>query len=209
MNTVVRMAIAGMTLSAAGVAGLATHEGWSGTAIRPIPSDPWTICFGNTRWPDGTPVKQGDTATPVQCVQMLVAHAAFDEAKLKQCVKKPVSQIEYDLLVGHAYQFGVGKTCASTLVKKINAEDYLGACNEYPKWKLAGKKDCSIRTSGCYGVYTRALERQEQCLAAQVGNKADEIVEKAESKPTSPWAWVTLALVLTAAGFFVYRRWKK
>jgi lysozyme len=209
-----RASIAALTLSAAGMAGLFVHEEFVGKAMIPVAGDPYTYGFGSTTKPDGTPVKEGDTVTPVQAVRVAVSHIAKDEAKLAKCVTAPINQKEYDLLVGHAYQYGVHKTCASTLVKKTNAGDYVGACNEYAKWKFAHRKDCSARDSGCYGVYTRALERRDQCLAAQTvaaplpepDDQVDVVV--AEAKP-STWPWVVGVLLAAIAGFFAYRRWKK
>ncbi|MCG6600791.1 lysozyme, partial [Acinetobacter baumannii] len=29
------------------------------------------------------------------------------------------------------------------------------------------KRDCSIRKNGCYGVWTRQLERHAKCIGAQ------------------------------------------
>jgi lysozyme len=207
-----RASIAALTLSAAGMAGLFVHEEFVGKAMIPVAGDPYTYGFGSTTKPDGTPVKEGDTVTPVQAVRVAVSHIAKDEAKLAKCVTAPINQKEYDLLVGHAYQYGVHKTCASTLVKKTNAGDYVGACHEYARWNVVRGKDCSARDSGCYGVHTRALERRDQCLAAQpieeVAPKevASKVIESNE-KPTSNIAWILLALSLIS--FIVWQNREK
>jgi hypothetical protein len=150
---------------------------------------------------------------------MAVVHINKDEVELAKCVKAPIIKKEYDMLVSHAYQYGVHKTCKSTLVKKTNAGDYVGACNEYAKWNVVRGKDCSARDSGCYGVHTRAQDRKDQCLAAQTvaavtpipapDDQVDVVV--AEVKP-SVWPWVgglLLFVALAAGGFLAYRRWKK
>jgi lysozyme len=101
MSTV-RMIAATLTLSAAGLAAIVTHEGYTDRAVVPVAGDPQTVGFGSTLNPDGTPVKKGDTVTPVQAVRMAVVHINKDETKLAKCVTAPISQKEYDLLVGHA-----------------------------------------------------------------------------------------------------------
>jgi lysozyme len=211
-----RMIAASLTLSAAGLAAIVTHEGYTERAVVPVAGDPQTVGFGSTVKPDGSPVKQGDTVTPVQAVRMAVVHINKDEVKLAKCVTAPISQKEYDLLVGHAFQYGVHKTCTSTLVKKTNAGDYVGACNEYAKWNVVRGKDCSARDSGCYGVHTRAQDRKDQCLAAQTvapipapDDEVDMVV--AEVKP-SVWSWIFIPVgifLMLVGGILAYRRWKK
>jgi lysozyme len=204
-----RASIAALTLSAAGLAGIVAHEGYTSRAVVPVAGDPQTVGFGSTTRPDGTPVKKGETITPVEAVRFAVEHIAKDEKRLAKCVKAPVSQKEYDLLVGHAYQFGAVKTCSSTIVKKINAGDYIGACHEYERWKFVRRKDCSVEGSGCTGVYTRALERRDQCLAAQnVTPTPDDGIDAVDSEVNTNYSLVVVIL-LAIAGFFAYRRWKQ
>jgi lysozyme len=55
-------------------------------------------------------------------------------------VTVPLFQYEFAAFVSLAYNIGVGAFCGSTLVKKLNAEDYAGACAEISKWnKFKGK----------------------------------------------------------------------
>jgi lysozyme len=204
-----RASIAALTLSAAGLAGIVAHEGYTSRAVAPVAGDPQTVGFGSTTRPDGTPVKKGETITPVEAVRFAVDHIAKDEKRLAKCVKAPVSQKEYDLLVGHAYQYGAVKTCESTIVKKINAGDYIGACNEYERWKFVRRKDCSVEGSGCAGVYTRALERRDQCLAAQnVTPTPDDEIDVVDSEVNTNY-FLVVVILLAIAGFFAYRRWKQ
>lgn len=65
----IRIAIASLTLSAAGFGGVAVDEQFRPTAYVPVAGDRPTIGFGSTFWFDGTPVKRGDkidvtTGTP-------------------------------------------------------------------------------------------------------------------------------------------------
>lgn len=162
-----RIVIGALSLSAAGLVGLITHESYTDKAIVPVAGDRPTVGFGSTFREDGTPVQLGDTITPPKAVARTAAHIAKDETKLKRCVTAPLHQVEYDLLVDHAYQYGVDATCSSTLVKLTNAGQYRAACEQYTRWRFVAGRDCSVRSNGCYGVWTRAQERRNKCVEVQ------------------------------------------
>lgn len=162
-----RIGIGALALSATGLVGLITHESYTSTAIIPVAGDRPTVGFGSTFRDDGTPVKLGDTITPPKAVARTLAHIGKDESRLKDCVKAPLHQAEYDLLVDHAYQYGALATCSSSLVNHVNAGRYADACAGYLQWRYVKKRDCSVRSNGCYGVWVRAQARQARCLEAQ------------------------------------------
>lgn len=162
-----RWAASGLSLSAAALVGLIAHEGYTDRAVIPVQGDRPTVGFGSTFRDDGSPVRMGDTITPPQAVARTLAHIQKDETRLRQCVTAPVSQVEYDLLVGFAYQYGAVATCGSTLVRLINQRRYAEACEQYERWRFVAGRDCALPSSGCRGVATRARERAEQCRAAQ------------------------------------------
>lgn len=159
-----RLAVAALSLSAAGFVALVAHEDYTDRAVVPIPGDRPTVGFGSTFRDDGSPVQMGDTITPPRAVARTFAHIERDETRLRQCVTAPLHQHEYDALVDHAYQFGAAATCGSTVVRRVNAGDYTGACDAYLMWKRAAGRDCSVRSNGCYGVWLRAQERRARCL---------------------------------------------
>ena len=169
MSERARTAIAAMSLSAAGLVALVSHEGFSDKAYIPVPGDRPTVGFGSTYNPDGTPVKMGDTATPQKALRMSLAHIGKDELQLKRCVTGPLSQQEYDILVDFAYWRGSGGACRSEVVKAINRGDYVASCNAYLNLdsRRATGKDCSLPSSGCRGVWVRAQERHKKCMEAQ------------------------------------------
>ncbi|MHB8981451.1 glycoside hydrolase family protein [Thiobacillus sp.] len=162
-----RMPIAALALSAAGFAGIAVNEHYTERAIIPTKNDRPTVGLGSTFRDDGTPVRMGDTITPVKAIVRSINHIAKDEAGLKRCVTAPVSQAEYDVLVDFAYQYGVQKTCASSMVRNINAGKYVEACNAYTLYKYSGGFDCSVPNNKvCSGVWKRNLERHQRCLGS-------------------------------------------
>ena len=164
-----RTAIGALVLSAAGLIGLVSHEGYRDRAYAPIPGDRPTVGFGSTFNPDGSPVKMGDTVTPQKALRMSLAHIGKDELQLKRCVTGTLSQQEYDILVDFAYWRGSGGACRSEVVKAINRGDYVASCNAYLNLdsRRATGKDCSLPGSGCRGVWLRAQDRHKKCMEAQ------------------------------------------
>jgi GH24 family phage-related lysozyme (muramidase) len=167
-----RIPIAALVFSAAGFAGVVLQEHYTDTAVVPVKGDRPTVGLGSTFRDDGSPVRMGDTITPVQAIQRSVRHIQKDEAGLKRCVTAPLSQAEYDILVDFAYQYGAPTACSSSMVLFANAGLYAQACEAYAKYRMAGGYDCSTLVNGkpnrrCWGVWTRSLERRAKCLAAQ------------------------------------------
>ena len=124
-----RVAISALALSASALVGIAVHEGYSPVAYRPVPGDVPTIGFGTT---DG--VKMGDRTDPVQALTRKLADVQRFEGALRQCVRVPLHQHEYDAFLSLAYNIGPGAFCGSTLVRRLNAGDYAGACAEILRW---------------------------------------------------------------------------
>jgi GH24 family phage-related lysozyme (muramidase) len=164
-----RLLIAALSLSAAAFGGLVVKEGFTSQAVIPIPGDRPTVGFGSTFNDQGQPVRMGDTITAPQAVLRSLAHIAKDETALKRCVTAPLSQVEYDILVGFSYWRGAGGTCRSEIVRHINAGRYADACAAYLSLdgRKAAGKDCSISSNKCRGVWLRAQERHQKCMAAQ------------------------------------------
>lgn len=128
MNTL-RVAVGSLGFSLAGFVSLVAWEGYKDTAYVPVPGDVPTIGFGTTEG-----VKMGDRITPPQAVARAARDVSKFEGAVKQCVKVPLAQHEYDAYTSLAYNIGSGAFCSSTLVRKLNAYDYEGACKEILRW---------------------------------------------------------------------------
>ena len=130
-----RVRIAGLSLSAAALIGMAVHEGYRDTAYIPVPGDVPTIDFGTTTHADGRSVRMGDRSDPIRGLIRLGQHVNEKETALRQCIGDvPMHQHEWDAIVSWAYNVGTGAACKSTLVRKLQAFDYAGACRELLRW---------------------------------------------------------------------------
>ena len=155
-----RKTVAALTLSAAALVGIVLHEGYTDRAVIPVKGDVPTIGFGTT-----SGVKIGDTTTPPKALARALTDVQQFEGALKQCVTVPLAQHEYDALVSFSYNVGGRAFCQSTLVKKLNTEDYAGACAELLRWRFFQGKDCTLpeNTRLCGGLATRRQAEYRQC----------------------------------------------
>ncbi|TLP67100.1 lysozyme [Parasedimentitalea maritima] len=93
-----------------------------------------TICFGDTHG-----VQMGDTATMEECVARLQEDVERFYADIAGCMTNPdiPAGVQASMLE-LAFNVGSPKVCRSTMVRKANAGDYAGACNELRRWVIAG-----------------------------------------------------------------------
>lgn len=155
-------------LSAIGVAGvsillaLGFTAGWEGKtnhAIRPVPSDPWTICHGHTKG-----VKEGDTATDEQCDKWLQEDLVEAALIVDSCIVAPdwapLTPERHAALTDFALNVGPGRKgvkdglCIlkngqhSTIRRMAAAGNWPQVCAGFLQWVRAG------------GVFYRGLERR-------------------------------------------------
>lgn len=130
-----RRSIATLTVSASLLVGVALHEGYRDRAYIPVPGDVPTIGFGTTHG-----VRMGDSITPQRALVRLLEDVNSHSEGIKRCITVPLHQHEFDAYSSLAYNIGVNAFCKSTLVKKLNTEDYAGACKEILRWNKAGGK---------------------------------------------------------------------
>ena len=142
-----------LALGAATLVALAAHEGFNDRAYIPVPGDVPTIGFGTTEG-----VKLGDKITPVKALERALTDVQRFEGALKQCVKVPLHQHEYDAYISLSYNIGSGAFCGSTLVRKLNAGDYRGACAEILRWDR-------FKGQPLRGLTIRREKEYKQCTA--------------------------------------------
>lgn len=136
-----RVALASLAISGSALVGMAIHEGYREQAYYATEDERLrrisTIGFGSTEG-----VQPGDRTTPERALVRLLADASRFEARLRDCIGPEVTllQREWDAVVSWAYNVGAGAACGSTLVRKLQAGDYAGACRELLRWdKQSGR----------------------------------------------------------------------
>lgn len=146
-----RYAVGALMVSAAALVSIANFEGYEGKAYKDAVGIP-TIGFGETKG-----VQMGQTTTPERALIRLLASADEHAKGMSRCIFVPLKQTEFDAYLSLTYNIGVGAFCKSTLVKKLNKEDYQGACQEILKWDKAGGKALA-------GLTKRRQEEYQKCL---------------------------------------------
>ncbi len=147
-----RKHIATISLSATALVALLLHEGYRENAYTPVAGDVPTIGFGTT-----TGVKLGDRTSPERALTVAMRDVQGFEGAIKECVTVPLHQYEYDAYTSLAYNIGSNAFCKSTLVRKLNTQDYVGACNQILRWDQFKGKPLA-------GLTKRRQEEHKKCL---------------------------------------------
>ncbi|MEO3478152.1 lysozyme [Phaeobacter sp. CAU 1743] len=148
---------AGGVALASAVAFVGQWEGLRTTAYQDVVGV-WTVCYGETKG-----VQPGDRYTQAECDDMLALAIVSYEYALDQCLTADVPVGMKIALVSWSYNVGTGAACRSTLVRKANAGDLVGACHELPRWNRGGGR--VIR-----GLTNRRLSERTMCLEALAGD---------------------------------------
>lgn len=157
-----RIAVAVLSLSAAALVSRVAQEGYTDTAVIPVPGDVPTIGFGTTQG-----VKLGDKITPVKALQRAYQDMQAYEGAIKRCVGVPLHQAEYDAYAELAYNIGPTAFCGSTLVRRLNAQEYRAACDQILVWKMFKGFDCSTPGNKvCSGLWKDRQRLHAQCMGA-------------------------------------------
>lgn len=92
-----------------------------------------TLCYGHTG-PDVTP---GRVATLDECQALLHGDIAEAYAGVQECIGVPMLAYQAAALTSFTFNVGRGNLCRSTLARKANYGDWIGACAELSKWTYA------------------------------------------------------------------------
>lgn len=124
-----------MRTSAAGRRLIKEFEGEKLTAYI-CPAGVLTIGVGHT----GADVKPGKTITADESDKLLQSDLQTAEQAVTRMAKVAVTQNQFDALVSFVFNVGPGAFRSSTLLRLLNAGDYYGAADEFPKWNKGGGK---------------------------------------------------------------------
>lgn len=132
---------------------VAQHEGLVlGSYVDPVGI--LTSCYGHT----GKELKLNQKFTESQCLDQLAEDLSKHDKEMMRYVKVPLSDEEHSAYLSFSYNVGVGNFKSSTLLKLLNREKRVEACNQLTNWVFAkGKK---LR-----GLVNRREEEKNLCLS--------------------------------------------
>ncbi len=162
MRTKIKSLIAGgagaIAIAAALITGPNGNDGLEGVRYRPYQDvvGVWTVCFGHT----GKDITPGRRYTDAECDALLNKDLALVAARIDPLIKVSIPESERAAFYSFAYNVGTGAFARSTLLKKLNAGDHAGACNELKRWTYAGGKQWK-------GLVTRREIEREVCTWQQ------------------------------------------
>lgn len=90
----------------------------------------WTIGYGHT----GRDVKPGRCVTPLEAEVLLRADLRDAIACVNRAVEVAIQQHQFDALVDFCYNVGRGNFERSSLLGKLNLEDFEGAAAHFGLW---------------------------------------------------------------------------
>jgi GH24 family phage-related lysozyme (muramidase) len=126
-----------MVTSEQGLALIKQFEGCRLTAYQDVVGV-WSIGYGWTQPVDGVVIHAGMQIDQVTADRLLLSGIGDYERGVSNLVRVPVSQSQFDALVSFVYNLGCRSLADSTLLKKLNQQDYMGAAAEFPRWNKAG-----------------------------------------------------------------------
>ncbi len=102
----------------------------------------WTIGFGHLIAPDENLMRQISRAKAEQLFAVDIAEA---EACLRDAVKVPIKQNQFDALASFTFNLGCGNFRSSTMLRLLNGERYYEAGDQLTRWnKSGGQADAGL-----------------------------------------------------------------
>lgn len=95
-----------------------------------------TVCDGHT----GNDIIPGKRYTDEECDVLTQADMARISRQVDPYIKVNTTETQRAAIYSFAYNVGATAAINSTLMKKLNSRDYVGACNELKRWVYAGGK---------------------------------------------------------------------
>jgi lysozyme len=132
------------------------YEGFKDYAYIDTDGTP-VIGYGLSRI-GGIPVQIGDRISTTQADAALNSHLQEIHRELDKVIKVNLSDRQLSALASISYNVGVDSIKTSTLVAKINAQDYPGAADEFLRWDKANLQGSLVQLPGL--TRRRAAERQ-------------------------------------------------
>lgn len=116
----------------------------------------WTVCYGHT----GSDIIKSKTYTDAECQALLNKDLVPFARSVERSVKVPATEYQKAALISFSYNVGVSAFERSSLLRKLNAGDYAGACDGLRQWIYAGGKEWK-------GLMSRREIEREVCMWGQ------------------------------------------
>lgn len=126
------------------------NEGKRLTAYK-CPAGVWTIGWGHT----GPDVKPGMTISEAKAETLLTQDLRKFEQAIDGRVSVRLTQNQFDALVSLVYNIGEGNFAGSTVLKRVNAQNWQGAADAFSMWTKA-------RVNGQLKVMPGLVKRRKQ-----------------------------------------------
>jgi lysozyme len=123
-----------MNTSTEGLALIKKFEGLELNAYK-CAAGVWTIGYGHTK-----DVVEGDVWTEADADDALKHELIEFEGYINDLVECSLTQNQFDALVSWVYNLGPANLKASTLLKRLNANDYEDVPSQLKRWNKAGGK---------------------------------------------------------------------
>ena len=123
-----------LTISESGIAHIKRWEGCRTNAYL-CPAKVWTIGYGHTKT-----AKPGMMISHLEAEHLLREDLKRFEDAVRDYVRVPLAQGQYDALVSFAFNVGIGAFQKSTLLKLLNKGQYNTAALQFSQWVYAGKR---------------------------------------------------------------------
>lgn len=117
-------------VNANGIALLRRLEGLSLEAYQ-CAAGRWTVGWGHT----GADVYQGLVITFEDAERLFMDDLQKHARGVEALVRVEITDNMFAALVSFTFNHGVGALATSTLLQKVNREDFLGAANEFLVWR--------------------------------------------------------------------------
>lgn len=101
-----------------------------------------TIGYGTTHWFDGGPIPPGAVITPEQAERFLVRDVSRFELGVYRLVRGLPPEC-HAALTSFSYNLGLGALAGSTLLRRVRAERWDDAAEQFQRWVFAGGKRLS------------------------------------------------------------------
>lgn len=145
----------GRALQAAGLWNAYLYRGYEPVAkYTQLSGAPWTIGYGST----GKDIGPDTAWTLAQVKSRYQTQSAQFMGQVDDAVTVPISSMQLAMLTSLAYNIGITAFKNSTLLRKLNAGDYMGAAEEFPRWNKAQGKVMP-------GLVTRRAAEREKFLS--------------------------------------------